>query len=172
MKGTEAEYIIPLRKEVMKVAKYDRTKKAVIAVRQFIEKHTKSKNVLLGKELNKKLQKGGRKNIVSKVHVKVIQDEDKYRVELVGFPIELTKDIEEKKKNKKEEKTKVPKKDDIKEEPITKAGKTEEALKTKSPETKQESAIVKKPLKKEDAEKVRSEKIIKKSEKPKNEKKK
>ncbi len=92
MKGNEAEYIIPLRKEVMKVAKYDRTKKAVIAVRSFLQKHTKSQNVLLGKELNKKLQQGGRKNVVSKVHVKVLKDEDKYRAELFGFPIEIPKE--------------------------------------------------------------------------------
>ncbi|MBT3865864.1 hypothetical protein HOF78_02040 [Candidatus Woesearchaeota archaeon] len=156
MKGNEAEYIIPLRKEVMKVAKYDRTKKAVIAVRQYLQKHTKSKNVLLGKELNKRLQKGGRKNVVAKVHVKVLQDEDKYRAELIGFPIELTKDKEDKKKGKKEdktEKTKVLEKDNIKEEKIEKPAPKEEP-------------------KKEVAEKVRQEKIVKKSEKPKNEKKK
>ena len=156
MKGNEAEYIIPLRKEVMKVAKYDRTKKAVIAVRQYLQKHTKSKNVLLGKELNKRLQKGGRKNVVAKVHVKVLQDEDKYRAELIGFPIELTKDKEDKKKGKKEdktEKTKVLEIYNIKEEKIEKPAPKEEP-------------------KKEVAEKVRQEKIVKKSEKPKNEKKK
>ncbi len=156
MKGNESEYIIPLRKEVMKVAKYDRTKKAVIAVRQFLQKHTKSKEVLLGKELNKKLQKGGRKNVVSKVHVKVIKDEDKYRAELIGFPIELTKDKEEKKKGKKADKTekaKVLEKDEVKEE------------------TKEKPAQKEEP-KKEVEEKVRQEKIVKKAEKPKNEKKK
>lgn len=155
MKGNEAEYIIPLRKEVMKVAKYDRTKKAVIAVRQFLQKHTKSKNVLLGKELNKKLQKGGRKNVVSKVHVKVLQDEDKYRAELIGFPIELAKDKEEKKGKKadKTEKAKVLEKDEVKEEAKEKPAQKEEP-------------------KKEVTEKIRQEKIVKKSEKPKNEKKK
>ena len=156
MKGNEAEYIIPLRKEVMKVAKYDRTKKAVIAVRQYIQKHTKSKNVLLGKELNKRLQKGGRKNVVSKVHVKVIKDKDKIRAELIGFPIELTKEVEEKKKDKKADKTekaKILEKDEVKEEKVEKPAPKEEP-------------------KKEVAEKVRQENIVKKSDKPKNEKKK
>jgi ribosomal protein L31E len=134
MKGTEAEYIIPLRKEVMKVAKYDRTKKAVIAIRQYLQKHTKSKNVLLGKQINKKLQSGGRKNVVSKIHVKVVKDEDKYRAELIGHPIELSKDKED--KNKKAEKPKVEAKKEVTEKPVTKE------------ETKATTKTVKKVVKK------------------------
>ncbi|MBT4577040.1 hypothetical protein HOB91_01800 [Candidatus Woesearchaeota archaeon] len=138
MKGTEAEYIIPLRKEVMKVAKYDRTKKAVIAIRQYLQKHTKSKNVLLGKQINKKLQSGGRKNVVSKIHVKVIKDEDNYRAELIGHPIELSKDKED--KNKKAEKPKVEAKKEVTEKPVAK----EEA----KAETKTVKKVVKKVAKK------------------------
>jgi ribosomal protein L31E len=136
MKGTEAEYIIPLRKEVMKVAKYDRTKKAVIAIRQYLQKHTKSKNVLLGKQINKKLQSGGRKNVVSKIHVKVIKDEDNYRAELIGHPIELSKDKED--KNKKAEKPKVEAKKEVTEKPVAKE------------EAKAETKTVKKVVKKVD----------------------
>ena len=138
MKGTEAEYIIPLRKEVMKVAKYDRTKKAVIAIRQYLQKHTKSKNVLLGKQINKKLQSGGRKNVVSKIHVKVIKDEDNYRAELIGHPIEQSKDKED--KNKKAEKPKVEAKKEVTEKPVAK----EEA----KAETKTVKKVVKKVAKK------------------------
>ena len=136
MKGTEAEYIIPLRNEVMKVAKYDRTKKAVIAIRQYLQKHTKSKNVLLGKQINKKLQSGGRKNVVSKIHVKVIKDEDNYRAELIGHPIELSKDKED--KNKKAEKPKVEAKKEVTEKPVAKE------------EAKAETKTVKKVVKKVD----------------------
>ena len=136
MKGTEAEYIIPLRKEVMKVAKYDRTKKAVIAIRQYLQKQTKSKNVLLGKQINKKLQSGGRKNVVSKIHVKVIKDEDNYRAELIGHPIELSKDKED--KNKKAEKPKVEAKKEVTEKPVAKE------------EAKAETKTVKKVVKKVD----------------------
>ncbi len=157
MKGNEAEYIIPLRKEIMKVAKYDRAKKAVIAVRQFLQKHTKSENVLLGSELNHKLQSRGRKNVITKVHVKVLKDEDKYRAELIGFPIETTKKEEPKTKKAKEEK---PKKEA---EKIIETKKVKEPVKEKT---------VKKELPKEKAEKVREEKMVVKDEKPKNEKKK
>lgn len=143
MKGNEAEYIIPLRKEVMKVAKYDRTKKAVIAVRQYLQKHTKSKNVLLGKEINKRLQSGGRKNVVSKIHVKVVKDEDKYRAELIGHPIELTKDKEnkDKKAEKPNEAPKTEAKPEATEKPVVKE------------ETKKTAKTVKKVVKKVESKK-------------------
>ena len=158
MKGNEAEYIIPLRKEIMKVAKYHRAKKTIIAIRQFLQKHTKSENVLLGKELNQKIQSRGRKYILSKVHVKVLKDEDKYRAELIGFPIEPPKKEEPKSKKAKEEK---PKKE------------AEKIIETKElkKETMKEVTVTKE-LPKEKAEKVRKEKMVVKDEKPTNEKKK
>ncbi len=142
MKGTEAEYIIPLRKEVMKVAKYDRTKKAVIAIRQYLQKHTKSKNVLLGKEINRKLQSGGRKNVVPRIHVRVIKDEDKYRAELIGHPIELTKDKDDKNKKAEKPKAQEPIKEVI-EKPVVK----EESKKETTPKTVKK--VVKKVTKEE-----------------------
>ncbi len=157
MKGNEAEYIIPLRKEVMKVAKYDRAKKTVIAVRQFLQKHTKSENVLLGKELNQKIQSRGRKNILSKVHVKVLKDEDKYRAELIGFPIETTK--------KEEPKTKKTTKKKSKKE-------AEKIIETKELKETIKDETITKELSKQEAEKVRKEKRVVKDEKPTNEKKK
>ena len=169
MKQNQAEYIIPLRKEVMKVPKYDRTKKSVIAVREFLIKHTKSKNVLLGKELNKKLQEHGRKNVPPRIHVKVIKDEDKYKAELIGFPIELEKDkkqAEDKKKPKEEPK-----------EEKTDKEKAEETIKKetveKTPDKKKEAKTISKDQpKKEVSEKSRHQEIITKNETPKPEKKK
>lgn len=169
MKGNEAEYIIPLRKETMKVAKYDRAKKAVIATRAFLKKHTKSENVLLGKELNKKLQERGRKNVTPRVHVKVIKDEDKYKAELIGFPIELEKDKKEK-KSKKEAKKEVP--ETKKEVPETKKEKTEEALKADEPKKELEISAPEKIHTKEQEEKSRHQEIITKTQTPKHEKKK
>ncbi len=167
MKQNEAEYIIPLRKEVMKVAKYDRTKKSVIAVKKFLIKHTKSQNILLGKELNKKLQSHGRKNFPPRIHVKVIKDQEKFKAELIGFPIELEKDKEEKKKAKekpkKEEQT-----DKEKAEKTIKEEKLEKTAEVKK-ETKEKP---KEELKKEISEKSRHQEIITKKEKPKHEKKK
>ena len=148
MKGNEAEYVIPLRKEVMKVPKYDRTKKSVIAVREFLQKHTKSKNVLLGKELNKQLQKDGRKNVVPRVHVKVIKDEDKYKAELIGFPIELEKDKKEKEDKKAGKKVKETPKEEVKET------EKEKAEKIKKEKIKKEDRSVE--LAKEEGEKAES----------------
>ncbi len=104
MKGNEAEYVIPLRKEVMKAPKYQRTKKAMIAVREFLQHHTKSDNVFIGKNLNQKIQEQGHKNVLPRIKVKVIKDEEKYKAELVGYPIELDKD----KKSKEDTKNKKP----------------------------------------------------------------
>jgi ribosomal protein L31E len=171
MKQNEAEYIIPLRKEVMKVPKYDRTKKSVIAVREFLIKHTKSKNVLLGKELNKKLQEHGRKNVPPRIHVKVIKDEEKYKAELIGFPIELEKD---KKTKEDKKKTKEAPKEEPKETDKEKAEETikKETLEKTLKDKKEIKTIPKDQPKKEISEKSRHQEIVTKTEKPKHEKKK
>ena len=163
MKGNEAEYIIPLRKETMKVPKYDRTKKAVISVRGFLKKHTKSENILLGKELNKKLQEGGRKRVCPKIHIKILKDEENYRAELIGFPIE-TKKEKESKKEKKEKESKKEKVEKKESEKIIENEKLEIKNKEETTDEKIET--------KKESEKTRHEKIVTKSEKPKNEKKK
>ena len=167
MKTEEATYTIPLRGEVLKVAKYDRTKKAVIATKEFLIKHTKSKNIWLGPELNKKLQEKGRKKFPSKIQVKVIKDKDKLKAELVGFEIKK-EEIKESKKDKKEkEKTTV---EEIKKE-TSKESTTKEKPKPELSKEKVEKITKELPEKKEN-EKIRHEKIITKSEKPKHEKKK
>jgi len=160
MKGNEATYTIPLRKEVLKVAKYDRLKKAVITVKAFLIKHVKSTNIWLGPELNKKLHEKGRKNIPGKIQIKVLKDQDKFKAELVGFPIPLEKDKEEKDKKKKEPK------EEEKKEMSKEAAKVEE---TKKETTDKEPKKTQKP---EVKEKARKEKIVTKKEKPKHVKKK
>ncbi len=169
MKGTEAEYIIPLRKEVRKVPKYDRTKKAVRAVRAFLEHHTKSENVWLGSELNRKLQENGRKNVVPRIHVDVVKDEETYKAELHGFPIELEKERKAREEAKKKGKPIQEKKVDVKEEK-KEAANIVETTTPKEP-AKEVPAPQKKTTKKV-AEKQRHESIVAKAEKPTNEKKK
>ena len=173
MKGTEAEYIIPLRKELMKVAKYDRIKKASKAVRQFLIKHTKSKNVILGPVLNLKLHEKGKKNILPRVYVKVIKDEEKYKAELIGFPIILEKDKKEaedkgKKIKKKEEKAPAETKEK------TEAKKGEKLIETKEKGKEEKIPSTDKAPEKlpKKEEKIRHESIVTKTEKPKHEKKK
>lgn len=55
----ERTYTVPLRKEFMKSPRWKRTKKAVIALRQFLVKHMKSEDVRIGKELNDALWQRG-----------------------------------------------------------------------------------------------------------------
>lgn len=74
-KSLERVYNIPLRKEYQKVAHWQRTKKAVTAVRQFLSKHLKSKEIKLGKELNEQLWKHGIENPPHHIKVTVVKDE-------------------------------------------------------------------------------------------------
>ncbi|MEM4245120.1 MAG: 50S ribosomal protein L31e [Candidatus Nanoarchaeia archaeon] len=100
MADEERTYIIPLRREWLKVARYRRSKKAVSAVRSFIQKHMKVENVRIGRHLNMRLWSRGMKNPPHKVAVKavkVVEKEGTYiKVELVGAPEE--KPVEKKKK--------------------------------------------------------------------------
>ncbi len=74
-KTLERTYNVPLRKEYMKAPRWNRTKKAVTALRQFLAKHMKSENVLLSKELNEAVWKHGIKNPPHHIKVKAVKDE-------------------------------------------------------------------------------------------------
>ncbi len=88
----ERLYVIPLRKEFLKVPRYLRTKKAVRAIRLFTQKHMKTSIVKIGPYLNELMLARGRKNPPHKVQVRIIKEEDKdkkqiARVELASIPI-------------------------------------------------------------------------------------
>ncbi len=72
----ERTYTIPLRKEFRKVPNWRQTKKAVKAVREYLQKHMKSEKVLLGKALNEKLWQHGIRNPPHKVKVSVSKDKE------------------------------------------------------------------------------------------------
>lgn len=95
----ERIYVIPLRKEWMKVPRYKRAKKAITAIRSFIMKHMKVDDVKIGYYLNLEIWKKGIKNPPSRVKVNVAKEKDKNvaNVELFGVKI---KEKEEKKKKK------------------------------------------------------------------------
>ena len=110
-------YNIPLRKEFLKTARRRRTKKAVIAVKEFLRKHMKSEDVKLGKYLNLKLWEHGMKNPPHHIKVEAVKDDkDIVRAELVGAPKE--KELKKPEASKKEDKAKntkpEPKKADAK----------------------------------------------------------
>ena len=74
-KTIERTYNVPLRKEYRKVPRWRKTKKAVDALREFLEKHMKSQDVKLSTELNEHVWKHGIKNPPHHVKVSVTKDE-------------------------------------------------------------------------------------------------
>ncbi len=165
----ERTYIIPLRKVYMRAPIYKRTKRAVSATKQFLQKHMKTDNVKLGRHLNMKLWADGTKNPPHKVEVsaELIKDKegDYVYAELVGITKEPLKyEVEEKK-------TGIA----AKLESITGTKKESPADKKKKEEKKLAEKIIKeKPLdkkkeklatgddsKKEDKEKARQESLVK-----------
>jgi len=110
----ERTYVIPLRRETLKVPPRRKAKKAVKAVREFISKHMKSKNVVIGKYLNLKIWQRGMKNPPHKVQVTTTKDDKgKVYVELLGAPKEEPK-VEEKKKAEKKPEAKEEKAEEAK----------------------------------------------------------
>lgn len=92
MASLERTYMIPLRKEWLKVPIYKRSRKAIVAIRDFSIKHMKVHTVKIGRFLNMKVTEKGRKSPPSRVHVKMLKHEDKKKgsyvfVELVGAPL-------------------------------------------------------------------------------------
>ena len=77
MAAIERTLTINIRKEILKVPKYKRAKKAVTAIREFLQQHMKAtqKNVKLGKHLNLKLWEHGIKNPVTRVTVLAKKDD-------------------------------------------------------------------------------------------------
>ena len=106
MAKLERIYTIPLRREFNKVPGYRRTRKSVIAVREFLQKHMKCDDVRIGKHLNLELWKHGRKNPPPRIKIKAIKDTEKIkekefeivRAELLNIPIEKPSKKQEQKK--------------------------------------------------------------------------
>lgn len=67
----ERIYIIPIRREWLKVPRNQRGKRAVGAVRNFLSKHMHSDDIKLSQKLNEMIWKSGIKRPPSRVKVKV-----------------------------------------------------------------------------------------------------
>ena len=119
----ERTYTIPLRREFSKVPGWRRTKKAVKACKEFLQKHMKSQDVKLSTTLNEKIWNHGGKNPPHHVKVTVTKDSEgivnaelfgvKKKVEKVSkkTPKAVPKEapvIEEKKEASEEVKKEVP----------------------------------------------------------------
>lgn len=170
MADLERTYNIPLRREWLKSPKYRRAKKAASAVREFLQKHMKTKDVKIGKNLNEELWKHGIKNPPSMVKVTVIKEGDVAKAEIFGKKYEEAVKAEE----KKEEAKGLGK---VKEMLGGEEEKKEEGAEEEKPEVKKEEkpkAEEKKEVKKEAAEKpkVETKKPAEKKSAPKKEEKK
>jgi len=103
VKTLERTYNVPLRKEYMKAPRWNRTKKAVTALRQFLAKHMKSEEVILSRELNESMWKHGIKNPPHHIKVKAVKDDKGVvKAELFGAdkPASKKKGLAEKKETK------------------------------------------------------------------------
>src|SRR3989338_8612422 len=98
-KTLERIYNIPLRREYLKVPRWKRTKKAVVAVKEFLVRHMKSPDVKLEKELNHALWHHGIRNPPHYVKVTVRKDE-KGIVRAALFGVEEKGSSPEKKEKK------------------------------------------------------------------------
>jgi large subunit ribosomal protein L31e len=90
-KPIEREYVIPLRREWLKVEEYRRAGRAAKAVKQFIAKHMKIPErdvdkVKLDMYLNNEIWFRGKRHPPSKIKVKVIKEGDIVKVEFVETP--------------------------------------------------------------------------------------
>lgn len=143
----EREYIVPLRKEWLKVPKYKRANKAVKALKQFIARHMKVydrdlKKVKIDMILNNEIRFRGMKKPPARIRVKAKKfDDGIVKVELVEIPVHVkfAKLREEKKKAKLEKKAK------------TKETEKEEVKEVKPEEAKKEEAEEKKQAAKEES---------------------
>ena len=92
MATVERTLTINVRNKVIKVPAYRRAKKAVTAVREYLQRHMKSDNVKLGKYLNLKIWEHGIKNPVTRITVLAKKD-DKGTVtaELPNIPVKKQK---------------------------------------------------------------------------------
>ena len=91
MMKNEMIYTIPLRTNFVKVPKHRRAKRAINTIKEYVEKHMKTENVKLGKELNESVWENGIKNPPGKVTVKAIRHDDYVSVELEGFEYKVEK---------------------------------------------------------------------------------
>lgn len=154
----ERTYVIPLRKEWLKVPEYKRGNKAVKAIKQFLVRHMKIydrdlKKVKIDIILNNELRFRGMRKPPAKIKVKVKKfDDNIVRVELAEIPkiIQYKLDREKKKKEEvKEKKTEEEKKKAVEEAIKKETEKKEPAEKKPEEEEETKEEIKEKKEKKE-----------------------
>jgi large subunit ribosomal protein L31e len=133
----EREYVIPLRSQWLRVPQYERTGRAIKAIKKFIAKHMKVSernvdNVRLDVYMNNELWFRGRRHPPSKVKVKAVKEGDIVRVTLAETPkhVEFLKAKNER----------VHKKEKKSEKPVSEEKKEEKPAEQKTPEQMKEES--------------------------------
>jgi len=158
----ERTYIIPLRREWLKVPEYKRANKAVKAVKEFLVRHMKVydrdlKKIKVDILLNNEIRFRGMKKPPTKIKVKAKKyDNGIVKVELAEIPQIIKYKLErekrqkekaEKKKEKKEEKKPKEKKEEKKEKEELEKKLEEEKKEEEKEETKEEKEEKKEAVK-------------------------
>jgi len=106
----ERIYTINLRKATLKAPRWEKSKRSVAFVREFLKRHMKGDKIRIGKSITEEIWKSGNQNPPAKIRIHTVdrEEEDKKVIiaELLGvaFPEEKEKKKKEKKKKEKEEK--------------------------------------------------------------------
>jgi len=91
----EKIFIIPLRKKVNKKPIYQRSKKAIIVIKEYIRRHMKVKEVKIGPHLNLKIWERGSRHPPGKIKVKSKIEDNNALVELPEFEFVKKKEVKE-----------------------------------------------------------------------------
>ena len=78
----ERIYTIPLR-AVKKAPRWKRSNRAITLIREYLMQHTKSEYIVLDSKINEKVWARGSQKPPSKIRVKVTEEEDVIKAELV-----------------------------------------------------------------------------------------
>ena len=72
----ERIYTINLRKRLLKIPRWKKSKKAVDIVKDFLKKHMKSDDIRIGKNMTEKIWEGGNQKPPNKIKIKAIKNDD------------------------------------------------------------------------------------------------
>lgn len=145
----EREYIIPLRHRWRIVPRYQRTNKAVKAVKEFLVRHMKIRDrdldkIKLDRYLNETLWNRGIKNPPARIKVLAIKEGDIVRVKAVDLPtnIKFKKIREEKVTTKAKEIAEKNKKEKVEEKPAEVPAVAEESTEKKTEEKEKKESVI------------------------------
>jgi len=114
----EKIYTINIRKDISKAPRWEKSKRSVIAVKNFLKRHMKGDDVKIGKSITEEIWKRGNQTPPKSIRIHAVLTEDEkgkiIKAELLGVPFPEEK--EKKKEKKKEEKKEEVKKEEAKPE--------------------------------------------------------